>query len=341
MPTIKEVAQVAGVSIATVSYVLNNRNDMVGEKTREHVLQIAHDLGYRANVIARNLQSSRTNLIGYAWHKNPNDLPNLTMDQFIYSLAQATEAANYHLLTFTHPNDNPIAVYAELIQSGRVDGFVISGTEYNDPRIKFLIEKEFPFVSFGRANPDWDFHWVDTDGRAGMQLATEYLLELGHENIAFLGWPTDSLTGNDRLAGYLGALSDAGLPARDHLIIHNDYAQNSIDRAFSQWNDLPIDQRPSAIIAISDYIAVPAMRIAEQYGFRIGETLSIVGFDDAPFAGFLKPGLTTVKQPLSTITEHLINHLNDLIVGDAPTPKTRLIPPELVIRESTAPFGMR
>lgn len=337
MPTIKDVAREAGVSIATVSYVLNQRNDMVGEQTRQHVLDVARRLGYRANIVARNLQSSRTSLIGYAWHNNPGDQPNLVMDQFIYHLAQAAEADDYHLLTFTHPPDDPIAVYDELIRSGRIDGFVLAETVQNDARIKYLIKKNFPFVSFGRSNPRWSFNWVDTDGGAGMQRATEYLIELGHRRIAFLGWPRDSLTGNYRLSGYTMALQSAGLPLHRNLIVHNDYAENSIEKAFERWLSLPHTERPTAILAVSDYVAVAAMRAAEQYGFRIGQTMSLVGFDDAPFVRYLQPGLTTVRQPFEEITRLLMTQLDALIRGDAPPRLTCLVEPVLVIRESSGP----
>lgn len=339
MPTIKDVARQAGVSIATVSYVLNNRNDMVGEQTRQHVLEVARQLGYKANVTARNLQASRTSLIGYAWHLNPDDQPNLVMDQFIYHLAQAAEAAGYHLLTFTHPDRDPIAVYAELIQSGRIDGFVLAGTEHDDPRIRFLIDEKFPFVSFGRANPAWDFHWVDTDGCAGMRAATEYLLENGHTRIAFLGWPQDSLTGNYRLAGYFEALAAAGIAPREDYVIHNDYARNSIEKAFDRWAALPAAERPTALVAVSDYVAVAAMRAAEQYGHRVGETISVVGFDDAPFVRYLQPRLTTLRQPFAAISACLVGMLDTLVRGESPAQRTHLFTPELIIRESSAPLA--
>ncbi|HRL13956.1 MAG TPA: LacI family DNA-binding transcriptional regulator [Aggregatilineales bacterium] len=337
MPTIKDVAKTAGVSIATVSYVLNNRNDMVGEQTRQHVLEVARQLGYTPNIIARNLQASRTSLLGYAWHINPGDQPNLVMDQFIYHLAHAAEGQHYHLLTFTHPNEGPIGVYEELIQTGRVDGFVLSGTQYDDPRIKYLMRQKFPFVSFGRSNPDWAFNWVDTDGQAGMRLATEYLLDIGHRRIAFLGWPKESLTGNYRLAGYTEALTNVGIVVRDDYVIHNDYARNSIENAFGMWLDLDADQRPTAIVAISDYVAVAAMRASEQFGFRVGETMSIVGFDDAPFVRFLQPGLTTLRQPLAEITQRLVKHVSAMIRGEDEQPLNYLVTPELIIRGSTGP----
>jgi DNA-binding LacI/PurR family transcriptional regulator len=335
MPTIKDVAKQAGVSIATVSYVLNNRYDMVGERTREQVLRVARDLGYKANITARNLQASRTGLIGYAWHRNPTDQHHFVMNDFIYHLAQAAEAQNYHLLTFTHPSADPIAVYSELIQSGRVDGFIIADTVYNDPRIRYLIDRDFPFVSFGRANPSWDFHWIDTDGEVGMRMATEYLLEIGHRRIAFLGWPHDSLSGNHRLAGYQAALQNVGISIRDDYIVHNDYAHGSIECAFEYWLARPVEDRPTAIIAVSDYVAVAAIRAAEQYGFQVGRTLSVIGFDDAPFVSYFQPGLTTLSQPFATITSHLVTQLDAIIQGTPSTPKTCLVPPTLVIRASS------
>jgi DNA-binding LacI/PurR family transcriptional regulator len=337
MPTIKDVAKAAGVSIATVSYVLNDRTDMVGEQTRLHVLETASRLGYRPNIIARNLQSSRTRLLGYAWHRTPTDLATSVMDQFMYHLAQAAEAQHYHLLTFTHPADDPVAVYEELIRSGRVDGFILAETVPDDPRIAHLIARGFPFVSFGRAHPDWSFNWVDTDGEAGTRLAAAHLLGRGHRRIAFLGWPRDSLTGNHRLAGYLDALRAAGVVIRDDFIIHNDYHKNSLETAFRHWATLPADQQPTALIAVSDFVAVAAMQVAEQFGHQIGTTLAVTGFDDAPFVRYLRPGLTTLRQPFAEISAVLVRRLDALICGDdAAGPTTELLMPELIVRGSSS-----
>ncbi|MEM9952966.1 MAG: LacI family DNA-binding transcriptional regulator [Chloroflexota bacterium] len=341
MPTIKDVAKEAGVSIATVSYVMNDRNDMVSQKTRDHVLETALRMGYRANTIARNLQSQRTNLLAYAWHGNPANQPNMVMDQFIYQLAHSAESANYHLLTFTHPTGQPIAVYEDLIRSGRVDGFVLAGTTHNDERIQYLMEKNFPFVSFGRANPQWDeqFHWVDTDGTQGMYVATEYLIKQGHERIAFIGWPTTSLTGNYRLQGYLDAMNEYQLDIPSHYRFHSDESENAISKAFDTWQSLPETQRPTGLITVADYVAVAAMRTAEIHGYEIGKSISIIGFDDAPFVRYLQPGLTTLAQPLEEITSVLINMLEAVICGETPSKTRILLPPHLIVRGSTGSYS--
>lgn len=339
MPTIKDVAREAGVSIATVSYVMNKRYELVSEKTRDRVLETALRMGYRPNTIARNLQAKRTNLLAYAWHSNPADQPNMVMDQFIYELAHAAETHNYHLLTFTHTKNNPIAVYSELIRSGRVDGFVLAGTAQNDPRIKFLMGQSFPFVSFGRANPDWDehYHWVDTNGTAGMATATEHLITLGHERIAFLGWPIESLSGNYRLAGYRQAMRTHGLPIAEHYLVHNHYNENSIEQTFAAWQRLPPEQRPTAIIAVADYVAVAAMRTAEVFGYEIGKTMSIVGFDDAPFVRYLQPGLTTLAQPLAAVADRLVQMIDVLINAKTLEHTHILFAPDLMVRGSSGP----
>jgi DNA-binding LacI/PurR family transcriptional regulator len=336
MPTIKDVAKEAGVSIATVSYVLNDRKDMVSDKTRLHVLEIAKRLGYRPNIIARNLQSSRTKLVGYAWHINPLDQPTSVMDQFIYTLAQTVEEAGYHLLTFTNKSEDPVAVYEDLISSGRVDGFVVADTVSDDPRVRFLIEQNFPFVAFGRANDAWDFDWVDTDGEAGMAEATRYLTSIGHQRIAFLGWPQDSLSGNHRLQGFLDVMQEAGLAIPEHFIIHNEYANNSLGQAFELWQSLPANQRPTALLCVSDFVAVNAKQMAEQFGYRVGENLSIVGFDDAPFVRYLQPGLSTMSQPFGYICDLLVQRLDSIICDDGAGRLQKLIVPKLVIRGSSA-----
>ncbi|HVU10795.1 MAG TPA: LacI family DNA-binding transcriptional regulator, partial [Phototrophicaceae bacterium] len=211
MPTIKDVAREAGVSIATVSYVLNGKTVAISDETRARVWFAARKIGYRPNVSARGLRSNQSRLIGYAWHKMPEQQINTLMDQFVNALASSAEAVGYHILTFSAPLTEPIPVYDELIRTGRVDGFVISSTVPDDPRVQFLIERKFPFVSFGRANAGWDFLWVDTDGGAGIRSAVEYLIGLGHRRIAMIGWPDDSLTGNYRVAGYLDGLRAAGI----------------------------------------------------------------------------------------------------------------------------------
>ena len=335
MPTIKDVARAAGVSIATVSYVLNNKLDMVSEETRQHVLKTAQRLEYRPNVMARALQASRTGLIGYAWHNAPGDSPNWVMAQFMYHLAQAVEMAGYHMLTFTHPIGDPIAVYEDLIRSGRLDGFILAETKQDDPRVAYLLETNVPFVSFGRTNNDWEFSWVDTDGCVGMRSAVEYLAQIGHERIAFMGWPPDSLSGNDRLRGYIEGMEQAKLPIADRFVIQSDYNNGIIETILTEWQELPSDIRPTAVIAVTDFVAIGIVRAAERHGFQIGKTLSVIGFDGAPIGQFIQPALTTLYQPMQIISQKLLEFFQEIAATRKTVHQSVLVAPKLIIREST------
>ena len=342
MPTIKDVAREAGVSIATVSYVLNNKPDSVSEGTRVHVLAAAERIGYRPNVTARNLRSSQTRLIGYAWYEVPPfGAPlgrlNTVLEWFTYYLARAAEQAGYHLLTFTYPPDDPTPTYDNLILTGRVDAFVLAGTVADDDRVEYLLRKGFPFVSFGQSNPEWSFPWVDTDNRAGMYDAVGYLIGLGHRRIAFLGWPQDSLTGNFRLAGYRQALEEAGLPFREDYVLRGDHTEAAGRAALANLLAMPEDQQPTAVAAVSDLMAIGVMNEAQSRGLEIGRELSVIGFDDAPLTEYLRPALTTLQQPIPEIGEALIGMLEAVLNKQPQAADHLLVPPRLIIRESCAP----
>lgn len=337
MPTIKDVAKAAGVSIATVSYVLNNKDAGITENTRMQVLEAVRRVGYTPNVTARNLKASRSRLIGYAWHEVPVGQVNSVLDRFAYYLAQAAESAGYHMLTFTHPAQDAVQVYDDLIRTGRVDAFVLSDTNTNDPRIRFLIEQNFPFVSFGQANPDWDFCWVDTDGRAGVRAAVEYLITLGHRRIAMVAWPEESLVGESRLAGYRDALASAGIGYNPVYIYRGKYEIETGNRAVRYWMQLPAHERPTAVVAVTDLIAIGIMNEAEQHGLVIGDTLSVIGYDDVPLTQYLRPALTTVQQPIPEIGRKIMEMLEAVLTGQPIAHKQQLFTPALIIRESAGP----
>jgi DNA-binding LacI/PurR family transcriptional regulator len=334
MPTIKDVAKEAGVSIATVSYVLNNKDTSVSKQTRRNVLEAIERIGYTPNITARSLKASQTRLIGYAWHEVPYDQVNPVLDRFTYYLAQAAEAAGYHILTFTHPTSNPLPVYDELIRTQRVDAFVLAGTVADDERIRFLMEADFPFVSFGRSNPDWDFHWVDTDGWAGVREAADYLIQLGHRRIGMAAWPDESISGSFRVQGYLDALADAGIPFHSEYLIRGEHTEAAGRAALAAWCDLPPDERPTAVLAITDLVAIGIMNEAERRGLVVGQDLSVIGFDDAPMGQYLRPALTTIQQPILEIGGALVNILESLLRQELPATRQVLIPPCLVVRSS-------
>lgn len=333
MPTIRDVAREAGVSIATVSYVLNDTG-AVSEATRRRVLEAVQKLGYRPSVIARGLQARESRMIGYSWQPTPPDQFNPILEKFIHSMAEAAARHGYHVLTFPETDDE-IAAYQEMVESGRVDGFILSNTNLNDPRIRHLLDIGFPFVAFGRSNPEWDFAWVDVDGADGVWQAVNHLLELGHQRIACLAWPEASLTGQYRLQGYRQAMTEAGLDVDPDWImrVENDYYHAYY--ATQTLLALPPARRPTAVVALTDLMAIGVMNAAADAGLQVGPDLAVVGFDDAPITGYLRPPLTSLRQPIAEVGERVVTMLIDLARGETPSPAQVLLKPRLIVRDST------
>lgn len=334
MPTIKDVAREAGTSIATVSYVINGKTHEVSEATRQQVMDAIVRIGYRPNATARNLQSSQTKLIGYGWHDLPHGQMNQILDQFTYYLAQSAESAGYHLLTFTQGETDWENVYRELIKTRRVDGFVVSNTKHNDPRVRFLIDTGFPFVSFGQANPEWDFSYIDTEGSFGVYQAVTHLIRLGHTQIAMIAWPLGSLSGDSRLNGYYQAMREAGLGVPSHFVQRGEQSELTGRAALHYWMGLPISQRPTAVVCVTDLIAIGVMTEAKALGLQVGRDIAVIGHDDVPLAQYLDPALTTIRQPMEAISQAVIEMLHPIMLGETVTKRHQLLPPQLVIRQS-------
>ncbi|HLY28985.1 MAG TPA: LacI family DNA-binding transcriptional regulator [Aggregatilineales bacterium] len=331
--TIKDVAAQAEVSIATVSYVLNN-SVPVSAPTRERVLEAAAALNYRPNITARNLQASETRMIGYAWHEVPPGQMNPVMDRFIYCMALAAESAGYHVLTFTQPRKNETRAYEDLIRSNRVDGFVLSNLKVSDKRIPHLIDMGVPFAAFGRSNNQVDFPFVDVDGRYGIRTCMEHLFERGHEKIAYLGW---SLV-DERVHGYFDALHSAGIKRNPEWVVRTHDTLMEAGNAVHPLIDLPEKERPTAIVCASDMMAIGVMRFLGSVGLRVGIDIAITGFDDHPMSEFLYPSLTTIRQPIEWLAQKVIDLLLAEINKVQLPERHIIVPPELIVRGSSSQY---
>ena len=321
MPTIKDVAKNAGVSIATVSYVLND-SGAVSEATRQRVLQAVERLGYRPSVIAKGLQARESRMIGYSWRPVPPNQFNPILEKFIHSMAEAAARHDYHVLTFPCPEPyDEVDVYREMVKNGRVDGFILPNTNLNDRRICYLRDEGFPFVAFGRSNPEWDFPWVDVDGADGVK--------------TFRHWNEDARR-PERLHGYQDALASAALPVDPACIVRVENDYYSADRATQGWLGLPTNRRPTAVVALTDLMALGVINAATDAGMTVGRDLAVIGFDDAPIAGYLRPSLTSLRQPIAEIGEWVVTTLIELVRGETPSPAQMLLKPRLIVRDSTA-----
>ena len=332
--TLKQVAARAGVSYQTVSKVLNNQAQ-VSSETEKRIHEAVRDLGYRPNQIARNMRAMRSHMIGYSWAQTYPDQVNHILDQFLTSMVQEAEAAGYHLLPFPfREGEEHIDTYRELIDTGRVDGFVLSSVNYNDSRLSFLLEREFPFVAFGRSNPELDFHYVDVDGLLGVCQAVNHLISRGHRQIAAIGWPGESRVGNERLRGYREAMQAAGLEIDPSWIERGEGTYEFGREAALRLLKLPDPLRPTAMITLNDTQAIGVLRAAREAGLAVGRELAVIGFDDAPMAQYLHPALTTVRQPIQDAGRKCVEILVSLMKGELQDKQHVLLNPILIIRES-------
>ncbi|MFP4346474.1 MAG: LacI family DNA-binding transcriptional regulator [Anaerolineales bacterium] len=333
--TIKDVAREAGVSIATVSYVFNETHS-VREATKARVLAAAERLGYRPSVLARNLRAQRSRILGYGWYRQRGDRWHPILDRFLYSMAEAAEAHDYHILTFTTPPERKRwTVYDDLVGTGRVDGFILSETNAHDSRIRYLMDKDFPFVAFGRAGEGWDFPYVDIDGEEGIYRATRHLMALGHRRIGFIAWPEGSLTGHYRSLGYLRAYGESGLSPDPAWTVRSVNEEAAGREAAGALLALPAGQRPTALVAVSDLIALGVMNALRAAGLQPGRDVAVVGFDDIPTAQYLHPSLSSVRQPIDRVGELVVTMLLQLIDGQPLKARQVLVEPELIVRESS------
>lgn len=332
--TLKDVATEAGVSYQTVSKVLNNRANVTAE-TEARIWAAIEKLNYRPNISARNLRTQTSNLIGYGWQQTANNSPHPILNHFLYSAIYGFEQAGYHLLTFLINSYNDSAIYQKLYRQRQVEGFILADTNDNDPRIRFMMEQNIPFATFGRSTDDWDFCWVDIDGSAGLRQVVNHLLERGHTRIGLISWPKGSRTGSERESGYLTALRSAGIGIDPDWIARATNTPSEGVRAIRELLSLPEDRRPTAVACVSDEIAIGAMNEAAAMGYTIGNDLAITGFDDAPAAAILHPALTTVRQPIARVGEEVVKLVLKQINNEPIENKGILLAPELIIRASS------
>jgi DNA-binding LacI/PurR family transcriptional regulator len=328
MPTIATVAEMAGVSRQTVSNVVRAPH-RVSPQTLERVQAIIREVDYRPNRSARALQARSTGLLAYRCHR-PEETENLVLDRFLHDLCRAADEHEHHI-TLVSPvsTDQELAMYRELYRSGRVDGFVLSGTHPGDQRLVGLVDESIPFVSFGQ---NWDAPeastWVDVDGATGIRLATEHYWRNGHRRIAFLGWPDDGAVGAQRRRGYVSATSGFRIePIEASCFDRLDSAEAAATELLSR------PDRPTAVVCVSDTAALGCAWAAQKLGIAVGAELGIMGFDDSTLTLIARPSLSSVRQPTDQVAQALIDRFIGLTQSDTPT--GTLLAPSLVHRGSS------
>jgi len=337
MANIEDVARLSGVSVGTVSNVLNNP-DKVKLETRERVLEIIKDLNFYPNLSAQNLSRLKTDTIGLIF---PFSKRKRIESYYTGLLAGITEVCfhmNMKLMVSSYPSDvteNEIVFnYRKIIESKAVDGLIVTVPKYNDCRIRLLNETGQKFAIFGRTDLTTDAPWVDIDGNYGVNEAVKYLANLGHTRIGYIGTASAFIFSKDRLEGYKQGLKRAGLSFNPELVMERTFDREEIETGEEYaLKLLSLDSPPKAIIVSGSQLTLGAIHGINRFGYSVGEDISLICFDDDEWNVRFNPPITSIRQPLyevgKIVAEVLIKKIRGIDCNDH-----TLLKPELIIRES-------
>jgi LacI family transcriptional regulator len=334
--TLKDIAQEVGVSVTTVSRGLAGYDD-VAEETRQRIQAVADELGYHPNIMARRLQKQRTDTLGFIMPTFGPRFSDPFFSEFIAGIGTEAASHSYDILVSTHAPDSKQEreAYQRAARGGWVDGLIVVRTREDDPRIKLLCEKEFPFVAFGRTDCEFKFPFVDEDSAAGMRQLVQHLVDLGHQRIGFIAPPSGLMFGHYRLQSYYETMAANQLPVAEEWVVEGDMTQRGGAEIVNHL--LELEPKITAVITGNDLMAVGAINRIQQVGLKVGEDVAVAGFDDIPLAAYTSPPLTTLHQPIYEIGRRTCAMLINLINGRSPENHHVLLTPHLVIRESSGP----
>ncbi|MEL7644655.1 MAG: LacI family DNA-binding transcriptional regulator [Anaerolineaceae bacterium] len=334
--TSHDVAELAGVSRTTVSFVFNDdKQHFVRPETRQKVREAAHQLGYYPNASARALASKQAKAIGLIMTRDPHYIAaDNFLPQIIGGLLDVVKEKQISLLIEWVEPGEQTHTYLNLTQAKHIDGMILLTPRFDDPGLKALEQLGIPCVIMGQV-PGSNLPFVDIDNCAAAHMAVNHLIALGHTRIACITNARLSYTSaSQRLQGYRQALMDAGLNIDENLIQEADF--DSASGYAAMRNLLGSGSNFSAVFAGSDAVALGALAAIHEAGLTIPGDISIVGFDDIPEAAHYFPGLTSVRVPANEIARQSCRLLMHLMKGEPLADRFILLPTELISRQSTS-----
>jgi LacI family transcriptional regulator len=331
---IKDIARIARVSHTTVSRALNDK-PRIRKETKERILSIAKELGYRPNFIAKSLVLKRTRTLGLV-------ITNIA-NPFYTELAQGIEKTATRLgysiiLCSTQSDISTEKQYIEMLRSKGVDGIIFSSAHMVDPNIVALAEEEFPIILVNRRTyhpvVKEKVNYVGVDNILGGYLAVEHLIRLGHKNIGVIGGSAESSVGLERLEGGKKAFSTYGLGQRNDYFLEGNFLKKSGYQKGKQF--LKMAELPTAIFATNDYMAFGVCQAILEEGLRIPEDVALVGFNDIEFSSMQGIELTTIGQKKFEMGAIAVEMLVEKVEksGEKASSKEFLLMPELIIRKT-------
>ncbi|MBN1139253.1 MAG: LacI family DNA-binding transcriptional regulator [Anaerolineae bacterium] len=332
MPTVQDVARLAGVAPITVSRVVND-SGYVSEKTRRKVQAAIAELNYVPNTVARSLRLSRTHTLALVL----TDIANPFWTTVARSVEDVANQAGFSVfLCNTDESVTKQDAYLRALLEKRVDGVLLVPAQTDAGLIPWLQGQNTPVVVLDRRVSHRQVDAVRCDSEDGAVMLVNHLLDLGHRRIAVLGGPPAVSTSVDRVAGYRRAMAAAGIDVPAEWVCYGQFTQAS---GYEMAHDLlRLDPRPTALLGVNNFIALGAWRAAKEAGLRVPRDLSLVAFDDFASAFVAEPFLTVVDQPAAEMGRRAAELLLARLQADAPPDYQELVlPVHVIVRSSTAP----
>lgn len=332
--TSQDVADLAGVSRTTVSLVLNDvKGFNISPETRQRVHQAAEQLGYIPNATAQALATRRAKAIGLVMTRSPHHIASDTfLPQIIGGLLDVVRQNKLRLLIESVDVEHQDQAYLELIRAKHIDGMILLTPRLDDAGLKRLEEADVPTVLMGKLENS-NLYSVDVDNRLAAKKAVQYLLNLGHTDIACISnAPASYSASPERVLGYTDALTEAGITPDEALIRYADFdPQSGFERMQSLLNG---GRKFTAVFVASDNVAMGAKSALRDANLHIPDDISIVGFDDIPWARYSDPPLTTIHLPAQELARTACVTLMDLMRGADMDERNLVLDTELVVRQS-------
>lgn len=335
--TIKDVAEKAKVSPSTVSRVLAD-SDKISDATKKKVRKVIEELGYHINLNARTLVQQSTQTIGVVMkHSASESLHNPFFPELLRGISSKCNEQDYSLLLTTGNSEE--AIYKEVIkmvQGKIVDGIIVTYSKKDDKVVPYLLENNFPFVVIGKPveNADQIMH-VDNDNVLAGEKVTEYLINLGHKRIAFVGSEPEYQVIQDRMTGFYNIMRKHELDVPEHYVQLGSW-NNGVDR--QKVRELFKEEPPTAIIAAADTIALYLTSALEEMNLKIPDDVSVITFNNTIISQLATPNMTSVDIQTFQLGSEGTKSLIELVKNPDTFKKSIIIPTIIVERESTRPF---
>lgn len=331
--SLKQLSKQLGLSMSTVSRAINDYPD-ISERTKVRVKDAALSMGYQANATARSLVTGVGKNIGLILPMSSKHRSSRFMDHLLSGATESVLEHNYLLSAIALPRDEQeIQRLRYLVDSRILDAAILMRTRVSDERVEFLLQRNIPFVCYGRTERSDEFPWLDMDSRKAMELCVDYMVNAGHRRIAMINASGRLYFAKMRQQGFKDAL------AKEHLTYtESRYAEVEIsedDGYAAAVKLLQQDKLIDGLICANDTIAIGAMKACKDNGFRPGQDISVVGYNNSSAGRFVEPALTTVQHgdPI-LIGRQLGDMVYRRMKGEQTQNLQNLMPPELIIRDS-------